>query len=450
MLTLAALVYFHVGAELLVETNPDAIKYLRKAYARGCFSALALLGICYEFGLILEKDVVQAENYYLKAVDNGDYIGAARLAFLKRYGRPGISMDLALAKKYRFKAEENPCLALNWIKNASKKGLAVAQYCLALSFHNSIGLPKNPEQAFFWCEKAAQARLSQAENLLGNMYGEGAGVPIDYNAALNYYMRAASQKEPTAMFNIGTMFERGLGVPISCQFAVDWYTRAAHLGSACAFNVLGILNEEGVLEGSCAKDATSNYMKAAMFGHSHAQYNLARCYHDGFGVEKNNSKAISWFEKAADQGHSMSLLSLATCYEFGIGANRSMVEAIKYYEKAAIFGNEPARLRLVPVVTKTVFDCAKLLLRPSASKTGIYALPFEIRMQIIENLNYPQVLSPCDLSEICQRALKGLRVDTYDMEKTFHTEVKRSCSCGGKSCTRIIHIIAGLRRLVIC
>ena len=232
--------------------------------------AQAILGFCREFGLGAEQDFPAAANYYMAAAtsssilqpqeskelhlnyylnnnsidsssssrnnDNSSISGNGiitdgnseinnknkqecfyyeedlrmlailRLAFLRKYGRPGIKIDRSESEHWEslVQQDSNSNIAINWLKRAATEGqCAASQYCLGVCFHDGIGVPRNPHVAFGWYKKSAEQGNCRGQGILGYCYGEGFGIEKDQQMALRYYHLAASQGETVAIYNIG-------------------------------------------------------------------------------------------------------------------------------------------------------------------------------------------------------------------------------------------------------
>jgi TPR repeat protein len=137
--------------------NPSlAIDYFQQAAALGHSASNGVLGFCYEFGLgVTEMDFGLAEYYYLEAAQHHDGLGMARLAFLRKYGRPNVKIDRAESEEWaervrrRFASSETS--AIRWIEDAAVNDHDPAcQYALGVCYHDGIGVEKDEYLAFHW------------------------------------------------------------------------------------------------------------------------------------------------------------------------------------------------------------------------------------------------------------------------------------------------------------
>lgn len=121
--------------------------------------------------------------------------------------------------------------AVYWFRNAAKKGLAEAQYNLAIMYATgTAGVKYNPATAAKWHRKAAEQGLAEAQYNLGTMYGTGRGVERDDKRAAEWLRKAADQGMVEALYNLAVLYEYGQGVPQDSERALTRYQQAADAG----------------------------------------------------------------------------------------------------------------------------------------------------------------------------------------------------------------------------
>ncbi|CAG8699081.1 18854_t:CDS:2, partial [Racocetra fulgida] len=151
-----------------------AFEYFQRASKLNHIEARGVLGFCYEFGLGVEKNFKQAELHYIPAAKSGNGLAQARLAFLRKYGRPCVRIDRAEAEMWQQKVKEQGETAIAWLFNAA---------CIG-------------------CEK-------------------------DEKTALHYFRMAAEQDHLAAMYNLANALEKGIGCEVDLEGATHWLERAA-------------------------------------------------------------------------------------------------------------------------------------------------------------------------------------------------------------------------------
>ena len=148
-------VYYHLGTFYLSEKRYNlAFKYYIKSHIRKKGYCTAALAFMLEFGLGIERDVCHSEKLYLGASKAGILLSFTRLTFLKTHGRPGILINIKDAFHYRKKISSAPSdRALSFLFYLANKGLAEAEFSLALCYYNSTGTVSDANIAFHYCKQ---------------------------------------------------------------------------------------------------------------------------------------------------------------------------------------------------------------------------------------------------------------------------------------------------------
>ena len=85
--------------------------------------------------------------------------------------------------------------AFSWFENASKQGVAEAQFALATMLEQGRGVASPQiEQARYWYRQAADAGLASAQYNLGAIYARGEEVVQDDERAFQWFFLAAVQE----------------------------------------------------------------------------------------------------------------------------------------------------------------------------------------------------------------------------------------------------------------
>jgi tetratricopeptide (TPR) repeat protein len=155
------------------------------------------LGLCYECGRGVEKDVVEAVKWYQKAAEQGHSRAQCNLGYMYEIGR-GVETDVAEAVK--------------WYRKAAEQGLSRAHCNLGYMYENGRGVEKNAAEAVKWYRKAAEQGLSRAQGNLGYMYESGRGVETDVAEAVKWYRKAAEQGHRLAIAKMARCYRTGVGV----------------------------------------------------------------------------------------------------------------------------------------------------------------------------------------------------------------------------------------------
>lgn len=139
--------------------------------------------------------------------------------------------------------------AARWYTRAAEQGDAIAQNNLGSLYLNGEGVEKDHTQAAFWFKKSADQKNAMAQNSLGLLYDEGRGVAKDKAEAVKLYTLSAEQGYTAAMLNLGILYSRGDGVPKDLVQAYMWwdlarfYTQSAPANHPVKWRVRKYLDE---------------------------------------------------------------------------------------------------------------------------------------------------------------------------------------------------------------
>jgi TPR repeat protein len=158
-------------------------------------------------------------NEFRKAAEQGLAQAQYNLGVCYEYGK-GVKKDLREAVK--------------WYRKAAEQGLAQAQYALGISYAQGEGVEQDPHEAVRWYRKAAEQGLAQAQFNLGFSYGDGDGVEKDLREAVKWFRKAAEQGDAKAQCRLHYCYITGEGVEKDLGEAVIWLRKAAEQGDAVA------------------------------------------------------------------------------------------------------------------------------------------------------------------------------------------------------------------------
>jgi localization factor PodJL len=146
--------------------------------------AQRMLGVWYEQGDGVAKDIDAAASWYLKAAQNGDYQAMHNLAYFYAQGLGGLGPDTKLAEK--------------WFKEAAERGLVASQVNLAIVYSQE-GLN---DQAYLWSKIAADHDPSDKDApRMRDTFG--AMLPADLKVKLDDQARAWKPKPIDLIANGG-------------------------------------------------------------------------------------------------------------------------------------------------------------------------------------------------------------------------------------------------------
>lgn len=178
-----------ISQSLLADDKlPTTIKGLETAALEGDSKALVQLGYKYFTGNGVDRDVVKAREYYLKAAEYGEHWAFNNLCNIYLYGE-GVDIDYSVAFQYCRKGAElgNPSSMVMLGEIASnKEGL----------FKDKLEL--GTELSFQFYENAARREHPHGQYMVGSYYENGIVVSKDLNKAKEWYEKAVNQNHKPA------------------------------------------------------------------------------------------------------------------------------------------------------------------------------------------------------------------------------------------------------------
>jgi len=269
-----------------------AATYFKRAAGLGDSEAILELGIMYEDGDGVRKDIRKAMQLYRTAAE---------------LGLANAQQNVALLLDEE--GEQNAVEAAHFYKLAALQGLTEAEFALGSCYEEGTGVDVDLEEAKRWYARAAEKGDTDSEYALGFCYDDGGrGVDVDFEEARRWYARAAAKGDPDAQVNLGFLYEKGKGVEVDFD------------------------------------EAKRLYELAAAQGDDVAECNLGDLYADGLGVDVDLEEAKRWYERAASQGNEDAIASIpkierklvraaARKYLLAVGGDMdAAVEALRHAE----------------------------------------------------------------------------------------------------------------------
>jgi TPR repeat protein len=208
----------------------------------------------------------------LEAYERGDYAAALReWQPLAEKGDANAQYNLGLFYNQGQGVPKDLAQATAWYRKAAEQGNSNAEYNLAVMYSTGQGVPRDDGEAMKWYLKAAEKGVAGAQNNLGALYDEGSGAFRDFAQAEKWYRKAAEQGIATSQFNLAVMYDIGQGVPVNYEEALAWYHKAADQGHAGALGNIGILYYNGQGVKRDLTEAMRYFTLAAQAGDPRAQ-----------------------------------------------------------------------------------------------------------------------------------------------------------------------------------
>jgi len=190
-----------------------AMMWYQKAAAQTNARGIYGVGLMYEAGKGVKKDVIKARKLYQKAADLGWIHAQVDLGLMFYNGDGGLTQNIDKAIHY-YK-------------------LAIAQKSLISHFNLALCYQKRNQtnKAFKLCYKAAPLGSSSAQAKLAYYYETGYGTTQSFEKAFYWYSKSAKQGYSYGLSGLGLLYEKGYAVEKNLLKAAVYYLRAALKGN---------------------------------------------------------------------------------------------------------------------------------------------------------------------------------------------------------------------------
>ena len=207
--------------------SQQAVHWFSKAATAGHEHAGSLLGLMYQNGWGVAKNLTESEKWWEFVALRGNPTGMVSLAklYLKGTGKaPRITE------------------AIKWFEKAYENGAVEAAFELSELYSRGLGVKEDQTVAVAWLEKAMKGGWTEAYFKLGIRQVEGHGVPKNEQAGLTLIQQAARWGVPGALMWWGKAHLTGIHVQKNEVEGKNFLDRA-FLG----FMVGGLVNEAKTL-----------------------------------------------------------------------------------------------------------------------------------------------------------------------------------------------------------
>lgn len=151
--------YYDRGIPGMSQDYGLAIKWLRAAIDQQNVDAMVALGIIYHQGKAVTRDLVMAEQLYLRAIRSGNFRANFPYAVLKA----GETETAGIETLYAVETDAEKERAFRWTAEKARGGDVVAQLNLGVAYAKGIGAKQNLGSAMVWFARAAQQGQETAE-----------------------------------------------------------------------------------------------------------------------------------------------------------------------------------------------------------------------------------------------------------------------------------------------
>ena len=245
-----------------VATDSTGLALIRTAAEAGNPEAMTIVGRCYEKGIGVKKDDLQAAVAYARAV----------------------RLDSRRAPALLWRLVNEKATQTKFAQLTQKKDPAALYVQAALNSLGFAGTLTN-EQALQFLQLAVAASYIPAVIDLGTCYSQGQWVKQDKKKAKDFWQYAADRgsNEGKIRVAVANLFEGTLG---DAKQAFDMLRTYADEGSVLAQTALGYCYEKGIIVRVDLAQAVSYYRRSGQRGNQAALTALMRLYDDRRPKEK--------------------------------------------------------------------------------------------------------------------------------------------------------------------
>lgn len=220
---------YETGRSAYISGDYDrALQILKPLAENGDPEAQKVLGIMYDYGHGLEKDLQEALYWYIRSAEQG---------------QPAVQYQVG-AKYFRGEGtEQDYAEAAKWWEMAANGGQVDAQFNLGLMYYRGLTMERDNFKAAQLFQLAADQGHGYAQYSLAVMYSFGQSVDKNYDIALKWFRKSSEQGVAQAQYNMGVYYDNGYGVEKDTQLARKWYERASAQGLDEATNKLLALTQ---------------------------------------------------------------------------------------------------------------------------------------------------------------------------------------------------------------
>ena len=237
-----------------------AVRLFSEAKELKSIRAANNLGLCYEQGLGVKRNIEQALNCYEEAAKE-EYL-------------PAIC-NLAYAYLKCGRNAEDYKKAAKWFEIASNENESMPDvlYHLGCLYEKGLGVDKNYEKAFYYYKKAANLDYAKGCKKCGDLlYIEGKALSPNKMDAVQYYIKASELGDTDSYNVLGRLYLNGYeGVKKNIEEAFRCYSEAHKMGCVSGTVNLGIMYLNGIHVKQNTKLAHKLFMEAAKKGNEKAQ-----------------------------------------------------------------------------------------------------------------------------------------------------------------------------------
>ncbi len=237
----------------------------------GDVEAMVQIGISYEEGSGVTKDLNNAYEWYKKAASKGSSSAYYRIGMFYEYG---------------YAVEKDWNSALEWYYSSAASGYSPAIGKM-IDYYEDL-----PEEQILWIEKGLSADDPYANYRYGLLVEQD-----DKALAIEYFKKTADTDIPEIRGLLSILSLSGQYQFYKELESIEYLSLAAESGDSRSQTFLGWLNEFGIIEKQNYAKSFKLYKAASDDGEILATYNLSRFYGEAIFVDKDPSLSNEYFKK---------------------------------------------------------------------------------------------------------------------------------------------------------
>jgi TPR repeat protein len=255
---------------------------------RGDPAAAFQLGECYEKGIGVVVNFVEAVRWHQHAAEHGHVKAMGKLGDIHLSGRT-ISIDGSPVARMETDPRKLGCNSLR------PAGMSV---------------PQDFAKALHWNRLAAEQGDADAQARLGGQYAAAMGCAQDLAEARKWFLASAEQGCAAGQFGMGALLAGASSGANEIATAAAWFDKAAAQGNMPAKLSLAILLIEGQGLAADPVRAAKLLTEAAQADVTEAMFRLGALYCRPDFDGRNQTLAETWLRRAGTRGHAAALSAL--------------------------------------------------------------------------------------------------------------------------------------------
>lgn len=311
--------------------------------------------------LYKDKKYKLAFETYKKPADRGYPPAQVYVGYQYFYGL-GVDKDQPEANEW-------------WLKCANLKNIN-CMYWLGKSYKNGTGITQSFSKAKLWFSEGQKLNNSRSIMELASLYRDKKWSGKDINEALKLYQSEASKNKIAAILALARMYRFGDDVTQNFDVAKSWYMKGIDLKNVSAITSLAVMHTNKKWTGRTPSEVVRLFKLGAAKNDTYSMYRLGHSYHYGIDITQNFNEANKWylegikgnntsaivglgrlyknakwalknykesmrlFSIAEKKGNGFAMFEIGQLYRYGQGVTKNYNEAKKWYDKAATKGQK--------------------------------------------------------------------------------------------------------------